>query len=105
MFLPQRKYRFINHKQKNRPNQNKYHGLYKQFVGSSQVRMKVVLAHKETQVNGAHHHPHITKTIGKSRVGKHLSALNLPMKKNNNKRIGTADKSQGDSHNQAGDKW
>ena len=80
MFL-QRKYRFINHKQKNRPNQNEYHWLYKQFVGSGQVGMKVVLAHKETQVDGTHHHSHITKAIGKSRVGKHLSALNLPMKK------------------------
>ena len=38
----QRKYRFINHKQKNCPNQNKYHGLYKQLVGSGQVRMKVM---------------------------------------------------------------
>ena len=41
MFL-QRKYRFINHKQKNRPDQNEYHGFYKQLVGSGQVRMKVV---------------------------------------------------------------
>ena len=36
MFLPQRKYRFINHKQKNCPNQNKNPGLITHTVAQQE---------------------------------------------------------------------